>query len=81
MLYSKHSENIIDDGIKKLPVKFSKLLSKNAKLKLYCLKKNLKLLECTTNYLDNSEYITCKSKLLNQLYEEKTNGIRIKKQM
>ena len=60
---------------------FQSFCQKMQKLKLYCLKKKLKLLECTTNYLDNSEYITCKSKLLNQLYEEKTNGIRIKKQM
>ena len=47
------------------------------KLKLYCLKKNLKLLEYNVNYLDNSEYNLCKSKL-DQFYEEKANGIRIR---
>ena len=39
-------------------------------------RKTLKLLECTANYLDNSEYISWKSKL-DQFYEEKANGIRI----
>ena len=33
------------------------------KLKHYCSKKNIKLLECTANYLDNSERIACKNKL------------------
>ena len=39
--------------------------------------KKLKSLECTANYLDNSECISCKSKLY-QFYEEKENGIRIR---
>ena len=41
------------------------------------LEKKLKLLECTANHLDNSEYVFCKSKL-DQFYEEKTYGIRIR---
>ena len=43
----------------------------------FFLKKNLKLLKCTANYLDNSEFITSKSKL-DQLYDEKANGIRLR---
>ena len=62
--------------IKKFSIKFSKLLSKNTKNQTLLLEKKLKLLECTANYLDNSEYITCKSKL-DQLYEEIVNGIRM----
>ena len=54
---------------------FQSCCQKIRKLKLYCSKK--KLLDCTANYLDNSEYITSKSKL-DQLYEEKANGIRIR---
>ena len=53
------------------------MLSKNTKTQTLLLQKKLKLLECTTNYLDDSEYISCKSKL-HQFYEEKTNGIRIR---
>ena len=41
------------------------------------MKKNLKLLEYNVNYLDNSEYNLCKSKL-DQFYEEKANGIRMR---
>ena len=41
------------------------------------LEKKLKLLKCTADYLDNSEYITCKNKL-DQLYDEKANGVGIK---
>ena len=79
-------ENIRDDQarweylkyeIRKFSIKFSKLLSKNTKAQTLLLEKKLKLLECATNYLDHSEYITCKSKL-DQLYEEKANGIRIR---
>ena len=51
-------------------------MSKNTKTQTFE-KKNLKSLECTANYLDNSEYISCKSKL-DQFYEEKANGIRIR---
>ena len=51
--------------IRKFSIKFSKLFSKNTKT------------QCTANYLDNSEYISCKSKL-DQFYEEKANGIRIR---
>ena len=63
--------------IRKLAIKFSKLLSKNTKAQTLLLEKKLKLLECTANYLDNSEYVFCKSKL-DQFYEEKTYGIRIR---
>ena len=42
------------------------------------LKKKLKLVECIANYLDNSKCISCKSKL-DQFYEEKANGIRIRR--
>ena len=58
-------------------IKFSKLLSKNTKAQNLLLEKNLKLLQCTANYLDNFECINCKSKL-DQLYEEKANGNIIK---
>ena len=49
--------------IKKFSIKFSKLLSKNAKLQTLLLENKLKLSECNANYLDNFEYITCKRKL------------------
>ena len=49
--------------IRKFLIRFSKLLSKITKTQVSLLEKKLKLLECTENYLDNSEYITCKSKL------------------
>ena len=83
---SLDKENIRDDQarweylkyeIRKFSIKFSKLLSKNTKTQTLLLEKKLKLLECTANYLDNSEYISCKSKL-DQFYEEKANGIRIR---
>ena len=48
--------------IRTFSIKFSKLLSKNTKNETLLLKKTLKLLELTTNYLDNSEYISCKKK-------------------
>ena len=63
--------------IRKISIKFSKLLSKNTKTVTLLLKKPLKLLEYTANYLDIPEYISCKSKL-DQFYEEKANGIRIR---
>ena len=63
--------------IRKFSIKFSKLLSKNMKTQTLLLEKKLKLLECTANYLDNSECISCKSKL-DQFYEEKPNVIRIR---
>ena len=47
------------------------------KLKTLLLEKQLNLLECTASYFDNSQYITCKSKL-DQLYNEKTNSVRIR---
>ena len=47
--------------IRKFSIKFSKLLLKNMKTQTLLLEK--KKLECTANYLDNSEYISCKSKL------------------
>ena len=53
-------------------------MSKNTKTKTLLREKILELLQCTWNYLDNSEYIACKSKL-DQLYKEKVNGIRIRK--
>ena len=62
--------------IRKFSIKFSKLLLKNTKTQTLLLEKKLKLLECTSNYLVNSEYITCKSKL-DQLYQEIVNGIRM----
>ena len=54
---------------------FLSCCQKIRKLKLYCLKKKLKSLECTANYLDNSEYNSCK---LDQFYKEKANGVRIR---
>ena len=79
-------ENLTDDQarweyikyeIRKFSIKLSKLLSNNTKTEALLLKKTLKLLECTANYLDNSEYISGKSKL-DQFYEEKVSGIRIR---
>ena len=79
-------ENLRDDQarweyikyeIRKFSIKLSKLLSNKTKTEALLLKKTLKLLECTANYLDNSEYISCKSKL-DQFYEEKVSGIRIR---
>ena len=52
-------------------------MSENTKTQTLLLEKKLKSLECTANYLDNCEYISCKSKL-DQFYEEKANGIRIR---
>ena len=63
--------------IRTFSIKFSKLLSKNTKAETLLLEKRLGLLECTANYLDNSQYISCKSKL-DQFYGEKTNGIRMR---
>ena len=63
--------------IRKFSFTFFKLLSKNTKTQTLLLEKKLKLLESTANYLDNSEYISCKSKL-DQFYEEKANGIRVR---
>ena len=76
---SLDKENIRDDKarweylkyeIRKFWIKFSKLLSKNTKTQTLLLDKKLISLECTGNYLDNLEYISCKSKL-DQFYEEK----------
>ena len=53
-----------------MSIKSSKLLSKNTKTQKT-------KIECTANYLDNSEYITCQIKL-DQLYEEKANVVRIR---
>ena len=63
--------------IRKFSIKFSKLLSRNTKTQTLLLEKKLKSFKCTANYLNKSEYISCKSKL-DQFYEEKTNGIRIR---
>ena len=52
-------------------------MSKNTKNSNFVSQKKLKLLECTASYLDNSVYLTSKSKL-DQLYIEKANRIRIK---
>ena len=52
-------------------------MSKNTKTQTLLHEKKLKLLEYTANYLYNSKYISCKSKL-NQFYEEKTNGFIIR---
>lgn len=51
--------------IRKLSIKFSKLKTK------------ITTNECTANYLDNSEYITCKSKL-DKLYVKQANSTRIR---
>ena len=50
---------------------------KNTKTQTLLLQKKQKSLECTANYFDNSEYISSKSKL-DQFYDEKANGIRIR---
>ena len=64
--------------IRKFSIKFLNLLLKNTKTETLLLeKKLLKLLECTANWLDNSECISCKSKL-DQFYEEKANSIGIR---
>ena len=42
---------------------FQGCCQKTQKLKPYCLKKTLKLLERSANYLDNSKYVSCKSKV------------------
>ena len=52
-------------------------MSENKKIQTLLREKKLKSLECTGNYLDNSKYISCKSKL-DQFYEEKANRIRIR---
>ena len=63
--------------ITKLSIKFSKLLSKNTKTETLLLEKTLKLLERSANYLDNSKYVSCKSKV-DQFYKKKLNSIRIR---
>ena len=52
-------------------------MPKNTKTQILLLEKELKSLECSANYLDNFEYISCKSKL-DQFYEEKENDIGIR---
>ena len=52
-------------------------MPKNTKTQILLLEKKLKSLECSANYLDNFEYISCKSKL-DQFYEEQENGIGIR---
>ena len=52
-------------------------MPKNTKTQILLLEKKLKSLECSANYLDNFEYISCKSKL-DQFYEEKANGTGIR---
>lgn len=41
------------------------------------LEEKLISLECTANYANNSEYVTCKS-TLDELNKEKANSIRIR---
>ena len=53
------------------------VLSRNTKTQALLLEKKTKVLESTVKYLDNSECITCKAKL-DQLYDEKANGIRLR---
>ena len=52
-------------------------MSENKKIQTLLREKKLKSLECTGNYLNNSKYISCKSRL-DQFCEEKGNRIRIR---
>ena len=52
-------------------------MSENKKIQTLLREKKLKSLECTGNYLNNSKYISCKSRL-DQFCEEKCNRIRIR---
>ena len=62
--------------ISKLTIK-SKCVVKKHENSSFITRKKTKVLESTVKYLDNSECITCKAKL-DQLYDEKANGIRLR---
>ena len=63
--------------IRKFSIVFLKNLAKIKKIETSSLESKLKLLETTEKFDSSSEYIECKNKL-EQIYTEKTNGIRIR---
>ena len=64
-------------GIRKFSVHFSKDIARNMKTERTYLENNLKTLETSTNFVDNPEYTETNEKL-DKIYQEKTNGIRIR---
>ena len=65
-------QDYLEYQIRKLSIIFLKMLSKNKKTENLLPEKTLKLLECTANYLDNSEYISCKSNYISFTKKKQT---------
>ena len=82
------NENVLDDQVKseylkynirKYTIIFSKTLVKNTHTKIVDLETKLKhFVKPYENYVDNIDYKICKQQLY-AIYEEKTNGIKIRR--
>ena len=66
---------LLKNEIKKFSMEFQKKLAKNVNIETLVLETKLKMLEITTKYDKNSEYVDCKKKL-DIIYDEKINGVR-----
>ena len=63
--------------IRKFSIHFSKGIARNKKTERTYLENKLKTLENSPSFVNNPEYIETNEKL-DKIYQEKTNGIRIK---
>ena len=63
--------------IRKFSIHFSKGIARNKKIERTYLENKLKTLENSPNFVNNPEYIETYEKL-DKIYQEKTNGIRIR---
>ena len=58
---------LLQNEIRKCLIEFSKKIAKNANKEILVLAKSFKMLEITTKYDKNPEYIDCKNKRLKKL--------------
>ena len=86
VLYNLDQDNIVDPQfrweylkyeIRKFSIHFSKGIARNKKIERTYLENKLKTLENSPNFVNNPEYIETYEKL-DKIYQEKTNGIRIR---
>ena len=63
--------------IRKFSIHFSKGIARNKKIERTYLENKLKTLENSPSFVNNPEYIETNEKL-DKIYQEKTNGIRIR---
>ena len=86
VLYNLDQDNIVDPQfrweylkyeIRKFSTHFSKGIARNKKSERTNLENKLKTLENSPNFVNNPEYIETYEKL-DKIYQEKTNGIRIR---